>query len=184
MRSGHPDVAILHVAEELRAELLVMATHTRSQPPHKFAGSTAEKVVRQAACPVLMVPAAKGGNVDLVGFWMTTKPVMTSPTSTLALVSEKMNEGGFRCMPVVEGGRVVGVITDRDVRNCLGELDDVEARHVMTTEVITINPATSMQEAARLLLECKIGGLPVTEDGRLVGVVTVEDVIKFMLGQQ
>ncbi len=183
-RSGHPDVAILHVAEEIQADLLVMATHTRNQPPHQFAGSTAEKVLRQAGCPVLMVPVAKGGNIDLVASWMTAQPVTTSPASTLAQVTEKMREGGFRCMPVVEAGRLVGLITERDVRNCLGELDNVEVRHIMTAEVITVTPATSVQEAARLLLECKIGGLPVTEDGCLVGIITVEDVIKFMLGRQ
>jgi CBS domain-containing protein len=53
----------------------------------------------------------------------------------------------------------------------------------MTAEVVTVAPATSVQEAARLLLECKVGGLPVLEDGRVIGIITVEDVIKFMLNQ-
>jgi len=75
------------------------------------------------------------------------------------------------------------MITDRDIRNRAREMEDVEVNQAMTDEVVAVAPATSVQEAARLLLECKVGGLPVLEDGRLVGIITVEDVIKFMLNQ-
>jgi acetoin utilization protein AcuB len=182
-RSGHPDVAILHVADEIHAELLVMATHTRGVIPHQLVGSVAEKVLRQSKCPVLMVPAPVRGNVEMVSAWMTADPATTSPEATLAEVYEKMREGGFRCMPVVKSDRLVGMITDRDIRNRAREMEDVEVNQAMTDEVVTVAPATSVQEAARLLLECKVGGLPVLEDGRLVGIITVEDVIKFMLNQ-
>ena len=183
-RSGHPDVAILHVADEVDAELLVMATHTRGVIPHQFVGSVAEKVVRQSKCPVLMVPAPVRGNVEMVSAWMTASPATTSPESTLAETYEKMREGGFRCIPVVKSGELVGMITDRDIRNRAGELEDFEVCQAMTAEVVTVAPATSVQEAARLLLECKVGGLPVLEDGRVIGIITVEDVIKFMLNQR
>jgi acetoin utilization protein AcuB len=183
-RSGDPEVGILHVAEELQADLLVMATHTRGKPLHQFVGSVAEKVLRQSSRPVLMVPAAAGGNIDMVEAWMTAKPVAITSTSTLAKASERMRTGGFRSLPVVDGGRLVGVVTDRDVRNHLGELEDVEVNQAMTAEVVTVTPTTSIQEAARLLLECKIGGLPVVDAGRIAGVITVEDVIKYMLGRQ
>ena len=160
-----------------------MATHTRGVIPHQFVGSVAEKVVRQSKCPVLMVPAPVRGNVEMVGAWMTANPATTSPKTTLAEAYEKMREGGFRCMPVVKSDQLVGMITDRDIRNRAGEMEDFEVNQAMTSEVVTVAPATSVQEAARLLLECKVGGLPVLEDGRLVGIITVEDVIKFMLNQ-
>jgi len=183
-RSGIPDVAIAHVADELQPDLLVMATHTRGKPPHQFFGSVAEKVLRQSPRPVLMVPAAAGGNIDMVEAWMTARPVAITATSSLAEASEKMRIGGCRFLPVVDGGRLVGVVTDRDVRNHLGELEDIEVGQAMTTEVIAVTPATSVQEAARLLLECKIGGLPVMDGERVAGVITVEDIIKYMLGRQ
>ncbi len=182
-RSGEPDVAILHVAEETGAGLLVMATHTRSKPPHQFVGSVAEKVLRQSCRPVLMVPAAQGGNIDMVEAWMTPKPLLIDPARTLAEAEAKMRSGGVRSLPVVDGGRLVGIITDRDVRNHLGELDDIQVGQAMTTEVVTVTPTTSVQEAARLLLECKIGGLPVIDAGRVAGIITVEDIIKYMLGR-
>jgi len=178
-RSGHPEVAILHVADEIHAELIVMATHTRGIISHQFVGSVAEKVVRQSKCPVLMVPAPVRGNIEMVSAWMTANPATTSPDNTLAEAYARMREGGFRCIPVVESGELVGMITDRDIRNRAAE----QVRQAMTAEVVTVTPATSVQEAARLLLECKVGGLPVLEDGRVIGIITVEDVIKFMLNQ-
>lgn len=178
-RSGHPEVAILHVADEIHAELIVMATHTRGIISHQFVGSVAEKVVRQSKCPVLMVPAPVRGNIEMVSAWMTANPATTSPNNTLAEAYARMREGGFRCIPVVESGELVGMITDRDIRNRAAE----QVRQAMTAEVVTVTPATSVQEAARLLLECKVGGLPVLEDGRVIGIITVEDVIKFMLNQ-
>jgi len=182
-RSGYPEVAILHVADEVHAELLVMATHTRGVISHQFVGSVAEKVVRQSKCPVLMVPAPVRGNVEMVSAWMTANPATTSPEDTLAEAYARMCKGGFRCIPVVKSGELVGMITERDIRNRAGELEDFEVRQAMTAEVVTVAPATSVQEAARLLLECKVGGLPVLEDGRVIGIITVEDVIKFMLNQ-
>jgi len=180
-RSGRPEAAILHAAEECRADLIVMATHARTIVPHAFCGSVAEKVLCQSQRPVLMVPAAHGGNVDLVGAWMTLNPQTTGPESKLAEVGEMMRKGGFHCMPVMEDRRLTGIITDHDLRSHAGELEDVDVRAAMTTEVVTIAPDTSVQEAARLLIECKVGALPVLKDGALVGVMTTEDMLKFVL---
>jgi nucleotide-binding universal stress UspA family protein len=180
-RSGRPEVAILHAAEECRADLIVMATHARSIIPHAFCGSVAERVLCQSRRPVLMVPATLGGNVDLVAAWMTLHPETVGPGSKLADVAESMRKGGFHCMPVMDDGRLVGVITDHDIRSHAGELEDVEVRAAMTSEVVAIAPDTSVQEAARLLIECKVGALPVLKDSGLVGIMTSEDILKFVL---
>lgn len=180
-RSGRPEVAILHAAEEYDADVIVMATHSHTIVPHSFCGSVAEKVLCQSRRPVLMVPAAFGGNADLVAAWMTRNPQTVGPQSNLAEVSERMRSGGFHCMPVMESGRLVGIITDHDVRSHAGELEDVDVLDAMTTDVISITPDTSVQEAARLLIECKVGGLPVLKDGNLVGIMTTEDILKFLL---
>ncbi|MGO9061003.1 MAG: CBS domain-containing protein [Candidatus Binataceae bacterium] len=180
-RSGRPEVAILHAAEECGADVIVMATHSHTIVPHTFCGSVAEKVLCQSRRPVLMVPARFGGNADLVAAWMTRSPQTVEPQSNLAEVSERMRKGGLRCMPVMDNGHLVGIITDHDVRSHAEELEDVEALDAMTTDVVTITPDTSIQEAARLLIECKVGGLPVLKDGILAGIITTEDILKFLL---
>jgi nucleotide-binding universal stress UspA family protein len=180
-RSGHPGVAILHVAEECRADLIVIATHTHTIVSHAFCGSVAERVLCQSKRPVLMVPATLGGNVDLVAAWMTLNPETVGPESKLAEVAESMRKGGFHCMPVMDGGGLVGVITDHDLRGHAGELEDVDVRAAMTSEAVAIAPDTSVQEAASLLIECKVGALPVLKNGALTGIMTTEDILKFVL---
>ena len=180
-RSGRPEAAILHAVEESRADLIVMATYARTIVPHAFCGSVAEKVLCQSRRPVLMVPATFGGNVDLVAAWMTLNPQTVGAESKLAEAGENMRKGGFHCMPVMEGGRLAGIITDHDIRSHAGELEDLDVRAAMTSEVVAIAPDTSVQEAARLLIECKVGALPVLKDGALIGIMTTEDILKFVL---
>jgi len=138
-------------------------------------------VLCQSKRPILMVPATLGGNVDLVAAWMTPHPQTVAPRTKLSEVAEKMRKGGFHCMPVMDGGRLVGIITDHDISSHAGELEDVKVLAAMTGEVVTIAPDTSIQEAARLLIECKVGGLPVLKDGSLAGIITSEDILKFLL---
>lgn len=182
-RSGRPDAVILHAAQEFDVDSIVLATHTRTTVPHAFHGSVAESVIRQSRWPVVLVPAAMGGNVDLVGAWMTPDPQTTNPKSTLAEVSDRMSRGGFHCMPVMEHKRLVGIITDHDIRSRGGRRSSVEVESAMSDEVITVGVDTSVQEAARLLIECKVGGLPVLRDEQLVGVITTEDILRFLLRQ-
>ncbi len=81
----------------------------------------------------------------------------------------------------MDGGRLVGIIIDHDLRSHAGEPEDIDVLDAMTSEVITITPDTSVQEGARLLIECKVGGLPVLKDGNLVGMMTTEDILKLLL---
>ena len=69
-------------------------------------------------------------------------------------------------------------MTDRDIRQHTGSLDQTEAGKAMSEALITVTPSTDIREAARLLRERKIGGLPVLEDGKLVGVITTDDVLE------
>ena len=69
-------------------------------------------------------------------------------------------------------------MTDRDIRQHTGYLDQTEAFKAMSEPLITVTPTTDIREAARLLRERKIGALPVVEDGKLVGVITTDDVLE------
>ncbi|HSF05257.1 MAG TPA: CBS domain-containing protein [Methylomirabilota bacterium] len=119
-------------------------------------------------------------------------PVVTiGPEAAVRDAAELMIAGKIRHLPVVEaGGRLIGIVTDRDLRQVLfssaGQerlrlgveaVGDLAVRDVMTWAVVTVGPGTDVRAAARLMHEQKIGALPVTEDGRLVGILTESDVL-------
>lgn len=117
----------------------------------------------------------------LVGKRMSKEPVTITPEDYLAQAREKMEKGGFRRLPVVEEGRLVGILTDRDLRQHLGYLERTKVNVAMTENPITVGPQTTLEQAAELLLKHKIGGLPVVEDNKLVGIITASDVLKAFL---
>jgi acetoin utilization protein AcuB len=106
------------------------------------------------------------------------------------LVEEKR----LRRFPVMKGDRLVGIITDRDLRNATASsivltekkyhdflLDSVKVDTIMTPNPRTIAPDADIKEAARTILEIQVGGLPVLEGDRLVGIITETDLIKTLL---
>ena len=127
----------------------------------------------------------------LVREWMTTVLVTVRPDAPVAEAQHLMRHRRIRHLPVVEGGRLAGIITDRDVRTTLpspatslaaGEirylLDRLLVERVMTRSVITIGPDASIAEAVGLVLAHRIGALPVTENDRLVGIITETDLLR------
>lgn len=181
VRSGDPAACIIDAAEEVNADLIVLAAYRSSGRPRRFIGSVTATVVGEAPCAVMTVRPSWQGAVDSVGAQMTRNPVTISPEATLAEAYEAMKRGGFRLLPVLENERLVGVITDRDVRTRTGDLEETIVRSVMTGEVATVTPETSIRQAARTMLECEIGGMPVVEDGRVIGVITTTDALKALI---
>lgn len=114
----------------------------------------------------------------LIRRWMTENPTVVAPTATLADARRKMDDGHFRRVPVVEGGRLVGIITDREIREHLGQLAHTRVDAVMTKPVITATPNMLLDQAAHLLVKHKIGGLPVTEGGKVIGIITATDLLR------
>lgn len=95
----------------------------------------------------------------------------------LALMQEKK----LRRLPVVDDdGRLVGIVVERDLLVAAMRYlqSRVEIGDVMTRNVVTVGPDTDLNEVARMMLERKIGGLPVVEHGRLVGIITESDIFK------
>jgi CBS domain-containing protein len=111
---------------------------------------------------------------------MTLDPETCQPGDTLRDVARKMSEGDFGSMPVIEGDRLVGVVTDRDiairgVAEGLGS--DAEVSQVMTPDPVCVSPDTDVEEAAEIMQEEQIRRLFVTDDDdRLIGVVALGDV--------
>jgi CBS domain-containing membrane protein len=125
-----------------------------------------------------------------VGTLMTREVVTLTPNHALPLAGEIMRRGRFRHLPVVDsGGALVGMITHRDIlagqTSTLasaaggGEQLAVRIAEVMSRDVRTCNPLTAAHLAAQILVEHKIGALPVVEDGVLVGIVTEADFVAF-----
>ena len=117
----------------------------------------------------------------LVSKRMTKDPVTVTPEDLLIQARLKMQKGGFRGLPVISDGQLVGIITDRDIREHLGLLDRTEVKAAMSKKPITVIPATTVEAAAQILLKQKIGGLPVVETNRLVGMITTSDILQAFL---
>lgn len=122
------------------------------------------------------------------------REVMTlSVTDTLDLADDIMRLGRVRHLPVLEDGRVVGLVTQRDLLrtavSSLLRLDPsrerqwlakVEIRTVMVTNVHTVAPDAEMRQAVSAMLRHKIGCLPVVENDRMVGIVTETDGLRYL----
>ena len=112
---------------------------------------------------------------------MTSDPVTIGPNDTLSKAKAIMDAGRFRRVPVMDDGRLVGILTERDVREYLRSLDSTRVNAAMRTALITITPYNTVEDAARLMLKHKIGGLPIIADGKLVGIVTTSDLLRAFL---
>jgi acetoin utilization protein AcuB len=124
---------------------------------------------------------------------MSAKPITVDPDTSMLDAHQRMREERIRHLVVTDHDRVVGIVTDRDVRLNLPsratslsvwEVNYLLARltvgEVMTRAVIVIDPDRPASEAARLMLDHKIGALPVVDEGRLVGIITESDFVRAM----
>ncbi len=109
---------------------------------------------------------------------MSDKVICVGPDENLQTARALMAEQEFRCLPVVERGHLVGIITDRDVRLHYERRERTTVGAIMTPNPHCITPEASMAEAARLLLVHKIGALPVVKESELVGIITTSDILR------
>jgi acetoin utilization protein AcuB len=110
---------------------------------------------------------------------MTRKLVLVSPHDSLAKAKALMDSCNFRHVPVVEGGRLVGILSDNDIRwhaHLSAKVIDA-----MTPNPATVTPETTLEEAARLMLRLKVNALPVIDRETPVGIITTSDILKRFL---
>jgi acetoin utilization protein AcuB len=106
--------------------------------------------------------------------------VVVAPETRLAEAVRLLQRRGIRHLPVLDQGALVGIISDRDVKTAMASGADMErltAGDVMTRDVLTTAPMFAVEEAARVMVTERISALPVTEAGRLVGIVTETDIL-------
>ena len=128
---------------------------------------------------------------------MKVQDIMTTPAVTVGLdmpvleARQVMERQRIRHLPVTDGGRLMGIVTDRDIRLnmpspatslSVWEINFLIAKltvgSVMRRAVITVDPQRDAAEAARIMLDHKIGALPVVDGGAVVGIVTETDMLR------
>jgi len=126
----------------------------------------------------------------LVEKWMTRDVITVRPQEKIIDAFELMQTRGIRHLPVVEAKELKGLVTDRDIRlalipSPLSTPDDrvfhlgalTRVHEIMTTDLITVAPNATIEEAAKLMAQYKIGAVPVVAQGRLVGILTETDIL-------
>ena len=123
-----------------------------------------------------------------------TKNPMTIDSQTLVLDAQKiMRENNIRRLPVVEKGKLVGIITHHDLLEAAPSpatslsvhelnylLSKMKVKEIMKKNPVTLTPDTPFEEALRIGQEKKIGSFPVVENGKLVGIATESDIVRFL----
>jgi acetoin utilization protein AcuB len=114
---------------------------------------------------------------------MATNLVTVRPRETARRAYRLMRDHRFRHLPVVEDGRLVGILSDRDLRPVLlsPTLARAQVGELMSENLTTVTPEALVEEAASLLVVKKIGCLPVVADGTLVGIVTETDLLAVLV---
>jgi CBS domain-containing protein len=131
----------------------------------------------------------------LVKDWMTPDPIVVSPDTTLPEAHDLMAKHKIRRLLVVDAKKkLVGIVTRGDIRGAepseatslsIFEINYLLARltvdKIMTTDVVAVGPNDPIGKAANLMIENKISGLPVVDDGKLVGIITESDIFRMVV---
>lgn len=131
----------------------------------------------------------------LVREWMTADPIVMDENTSIMKATQLMKEHKIHRIPIVKNGRLVGIVSDRDIKEAAPSkatsldvhelyylLSEIKVKDIMTKDPITLRPNDSVERAAVIMLENTISGLPVVDDeGKVVGMITQTDIFKVMI---
>lgn len=130
----------------------------------------------------------------LVGERMSHPVITVTPDLPVMDALELMRRERIRRAPVVQDGKLVGIVSAKDLLNATPSsatllsvwevnylVSKIRVKEVMTKKVLTTNVDTPIEEAARVMADNKVGGLPVMRDGKVVGIITETDLFKILL---
>src|SRR5574341_188535 len=136
----------------------------------------------------------RNSNFVRVADWMSERVLAVETFDSIAVARQIMARHRVNQLPVLENEKLVGIVTDRDIRDAyptsmminLGKeidrfADSVTVEEVMSHDVMVVRPDASLTTAVNLLRRHRIGSLPVMKNGKLVGIVTRSDVLDFVL---
>lgn len=129
-----------------------------------------------------------------VSDWMTSNVITIGRNAPISDAHRILKQNNIRRLPVVDGGKLVGMVTIGDVREAspsdattlsIWELNYLWAQltveRVMSQDLLTVTPETSVLDAAEMMLEHKVSGLPVLENGTLMGIITESDIFRMLV---
>lgn len=128
----------------------------------------------------------------LVRDYMSQPPIVISPKTPVSAALKMMRESKIRRLPVVDSrGRLIGIVSDRDLLHAEPSpatslsiweitylLGRITVEQLMTRDVLTVDPTTPLEDAAQIMVDRKIGGLPVVETDQVLGVITETDIFR------
>jgi acetoin utilization protein AcuB len=128
----------------------------------------------------------------LVRDYMSQPPIVISPKTPISDALKMMRERRIRRLVVVDSkGRLIGIVSDKDLLHAEPSpatslsiweitylLGQITVEKVMTRDVLTVGPTTPLEDAAQIMVDRKIGGLPVVEGGQVLGVITETDIFR------
>ncbi|MBW6456223.1 MAG: CBS domain-containing protein [Trueperaceae bacterium] len=127
----------------------------------------------------------------LVRDWMTKDPHTVPPSTPVMEAMQLLREAGYRRLPVVKDGKLLGIVTDRDLKEATPSkatslsiyelnylLSKLTLKDVMRTPVVTIGPDEAIEQAALTMEEHRVSGLPVVDKGAIVGILTITDLLR------
>jgi acetoin utilization protein AcuB len=131
----------------------------------------------------------------LVRKWMSKNPIVIEESASLSEAINLLKQHKIRRLPVLKKGKLVGIISDRDLKEAAPSkvtsldiwelhymMSKIKVRTIMTKNPITVSPDTTLERAAILMFDNKIGGLPVVnKEGLLIGILTEQDVFKALI---
>ena len=131
----------------------------------------------------------------LVKEWMAKDPIVIDENTSIMKATQMMKEHGIRRIPVVRDGKLIGIISDRDIKEAAPSkatsldvhelyylLSEIKVKDIMTPDPITLRENDSVEKAAVIMLENRISGIPVVDDREhVIGVITQTDVFKVMI---
>lgn len=125
---------------------------------------------------------------------MTIDPSTVAPSDSIRVAIDRMRERNCRRLPVMEKGKLVGIVTDRDLRRATNSplvlrerwydefmLDHIPVRACMSEMPTTVTPQAPIADATQIMRDRKIGGLPVVQGDKLVGIVTETDLLNYLI---
>jgi nucleotide-binding universal stress UspA family protein len=187
-----PFLGIVRLAAERKVDCIVMGSQGRSALRRLALGGVVEKVVRLAPCPVITVHGdVDAGSTTAAGARAShpraldegtelpyRSPVTIAASATLAEARSLLARYGIRHLPVVDGHKLVGMLSDADLGPHVGYLDRTKVDAAMTPNPTTIGPDANAAVAADLMLRHKVRALPVTDGEEVIGVVSVTDILE------
>jgi acetoin utilization protein AcuB len=130
---------------------------------------------------------------------MTRSLITVRPNDSVEVAVQLLRQRGIRHLLVLKNTRLVGIISDRDIKRALDPerthkkllgigglyflLEPILVREIMTTDVVTIRPEATAQEAAAILVEERFGALPVVKGNELIGIITETDLLRYFAKQ-